>query len=83
MREHENLDSANSRIGDDINPIKKKVPSMSFGKYTTRKDISEGAYSANEERFNIGHNSVFSDSTTKLGVNIEKYASREARSSVG
>ena len=83
MREHENLDGTTSRLADDVNPIKRKVQSMSFMKYTSRKDISEGAYSANEERFNNAHGSVFDGQINKPSVNIERYASRGANSAAG
>jgi hypothetical protein len=50
-----------TKLTDDINPIKQKIPSVDFTKQIHRRDISYSYPSANESRFKKTHSAMLSD----------------------
>ena len=72
-------EDAETGVEDAINPVKQKVKCLDFSKTTSRKDISEGMYSANEGRFlNMPKSTV-----TGLSQRVEfnKFSSRSSKCS--
>ena len=71
-----------SMAGEGADPSRKATKlCLSFDKYSNRKDISEGEYSANEERFL--HVPKISALSSNPQVHIGKYAARSAKSTAG
>lgn len=73
------MDQESGRVPDAQNPVRQRVQSLNFGKCTARKEIIDGVYSANEERFNRTHGSMMSQ-MTNASVKMDKYSSRANRS---
>lgn len=71
-----------SKLADDINPIKQKVQSVNFEKQTHRRDISDGFPSVNESRFKKTHSSMIRENNGNK-IEIEKFSTRDNYSTAG